>query len=142
VSLPSKIVVAVDGSAESLAAARYAFEFANMIKAEIVVLYVIHLPQYISAEVSARLNAELTARGQSALSEVRRAVEAKGVVASEKLLSTTRSVVDTICEFSSSERAGMIVMGTRGEGLARTVLGSVASGVVRHAGCSVLVVRP
>ncbi|CAN5855487.1 hypothetical protein BH11MYX2_BH11MYX2_26680 [soil metagenome] len=44
---------------------------------------------------------------------------------------------------ASSLRADLVVVGTEGRtGIARMALGSVAEKVVRHAGCSVLVVRP
>ena len=48
VSLPKKMLVAVDGSEESLAAARYAIELAEKTKAELSAIHVILLPEYLS----------------------------------------------------------------------------------------------
>ena len=135
-------MVAIDGSEESLAAARCTIEIAKMANAEVMALHVIHLPEYVSDEVNSRLKEELNARGQLALAKVRQSAQGKGVVLLERTMSTTKSVVDTICECAASEGAGMIVLGTRGVGgVAKLMLGSVAAGVVRSASCPVLVVR-
>ena len=51
-------------------------------------------------------------------------------------------VHDRIVRAARAEHADMIVIGTHGRtGLARVVLGSVASRVASHAGCPVLTVR-
>ena len=140
--IPNRIVVAIDGSDESLAAARYAIEIAKMANAELMALHVIHLPEYVSDEVSIRLKEELNARGQLALTAVRQSAQGRGVVLHERTVSTTKSVVETICGCAVSDGAGMIVLGTRGVGgVAKLMLGSVAAGVVRSAYCPVLVVR-
>jgi nucleotide-binding universal stress UspA family protein len=53
------------------------------------------------------------------------------------------SVAESIISYASEQKAGLIVIGTRARsGLKkRLVPGSVASAVVAHAGCPVLVVR-
>ena len=50
--------------------------------------------------------------------------------------------VDAIVKFAAKMNADLIVLGTQGRtGLPRTLIGSVAERVVRHAHCPVLVVR-
>ena len=140
--MPKILLVAVDGSDESVAAAQYAIELAVKMKAELSVLHVMLLPEYVTAEVSSRLESDLTSRGQLALNRVRQAAEGKNVVLSEKMLTTTKSVITTICDFAASKGAGLIIMGTKGAGgVANVMLGNVATGVVREARCPVLVVR-
>jgi nucleotide-binding universal stress UspA family protein len=73
VYMPRKILVTVDGSEESFTAARYAIEFAEKVKAEVSVLHVMLLPEYLSEEVSHLLEKELGSRGESALKRVRQA---------------------------------------------------------------------
>ena len=142
VSLPSKILVTVDGSEESFAAARYAIEFAGKTRAELSVLHVMLLPEYVSEEVSHRLEKELGSRGESALQRVRQAAQGKNIVLHEKMLTTRKSVITTICDFAGNTGTGLIVMGTKGAGgVANLMLGNVATGVVREARCPVLVVR-
>jgi len=50
---------------------------------------------------------------------------------------------DIVCRLAADERSDLIVMGTHGRtGLRHALLGSVAEKVVRHAPCTVLIVRP
>jgi nucleotide-binding universal stress UspA family protein len=52
------------------------------------------------------------------------------------------SAADSIVNYAESKKADLIVIGTKGRtGLKRLLLGSVASGVVTHASCPVLVTR-
>lgn len=52
------------------------------------------------------------------------------------------SVGESLISYAAEQKADLIVIGTRGRsGLKRLVLGSVASAVVAHASCPVLVVR-
>jgi len=61
---------------------------------------------------------------------------------SEILWELGKSPVDLITEYAKKHSVDLIVMGTRGRGgFKRLLLGSVASGVVTNAKCSVLVVR-
>jgi nucleotide-binding universal stress UspA family protein len=65
-----------------------------------------------------------------------------GVKVSSETLLNVASVVDAIAEYARSHGADLIVIGTRGRtGMKRMLLGSVASGVVAHSTCPVLVVR-
>lgn len=140
--LPKKILVGVDGSEESLAAARYAIELAGRLKAELSVLHVIMVPQYVSEEVSNRLKKELGSRAESAMMKVRQAAQGSDVILREKILSTTKPVVAAICDFASNDGSELIIMGSSGAGgVARLMLGAVAVGVAREARCPVLLVR-
>ena len=141
-SLPRKILVAVDGSDGSVAAGRYAIELALMTKAELFVLNVIQIPEYVSVDVRSRLERELRSRGDVALAKVREAAGSKHIVVKENIRTTTKSVVTTICDEAAIDHAGLVVLGNNGAGgMAQLMLGSVAAGVVREAACPVLVVR-
>jgi nucleotide-binding universal stress UspA family protein len=55
----------------------------------------------------------------------------------------TGDVRETIIDTASNWHADLILLGSQGhKGMDRLLLGSVAESVVRHAHCSVLVVRP
>ena len=59
-----------------------------------------------------------------------------------EVITTPISVVSAILEYADKRNIDLIVVGTRGiTGFKRMLLGSVASGVVTYAHCSVLVVR-
>lgn len=140
--LPRKIVTAVDGSPESLTAAKYSIGLAKSMGALVVGLHVIHLPEYVSDETKKRVREELGLRGEIALDTINNSAKEAGLGFSRKVLDTTGSVVDAICNFAAQEGAEMIVLGTRGTGgVAKLMLGSVAVGVARSARCPVLVVR-
>lgn len=54
----------------------------------------------------------------------------------------TKSVIASIVDYASSKGIDLIVIGTKGRTrLKRFLMGSVASGVVQHAHCPVLLVR-
>ena len=140
--LPRRILAAVDGSKESLAAAQLAISMAEKTQAEISVLYVVHLPEYITVDVRSRLEKELGKQGETALLTVHRMAKERNLVFYEKMLTTTKSIVTTICNFATSDDAGLIVLGSRGTGgVAELMLGAVAVGVVREARCPVLIVK-
>lgn len=79
---------------------------------------------------------------QSHMVDVERRLTAAGFVATTQL-ETGESPHRVILNTARAWPADLIVMGSHGRaGLARWLLGSVAEGVMRHAPCSVQVVRP
>jgi len=53
-----------------------------------------------------------------------------------------KSITDAIIDYASKKNIDLIVIGTKGRtGLQGFLLGSVASGVVQHAHCPVLLAR-
>ena len=142
-----KIVVAYDGSEDATKAAKAASFLAGKFGAEVVVVHVYSPPMMAYAwamgtpmvdnglEDAAKSAAEgILERGVSA------AKEQVGKVRGELL--EAPSTVQALVEFSTTEKADLIVIGTRGmTGFKKLVMGSVSSGVASHAPCPVLVVR-
>ncbi len=56
------------------------------------------------------------------------------------VIRTQYTIVEEIISIAEREKVDLIVMGTRG-GFKKLLMGSVSSGVVAHAHCSVFVVR-
>ncbi len=140
--LAKRILTTVDGSAESLKAARYAIQLAKATGGMVVAIHIILLPQYVPDDVLKRMKQDLLLKGESALEQARQLAGDVGVSLEGKTLETTSSVVGTICDSASRENADLIVIGTRGSGgVAKLMLGSVAGGVVKSAHCAVLVIR-
>jgi len=143
-----KIVVAFDGSPDSLKAVKRASALAKEFGATITIVHAYTLPalgyggpgpmplvDFKSIEDSARSKARET------LEKGKTICEQEGVSAKVELLQAT-SIVQAIVEFAAKENADLIVMGTRGmTGFKKMLMGSVSDGVVSHAHCSVLVVR-
>ncbi len=139
-----KILLAVDDSKFSSDALR---AVATQFRPQDTEVRVIHVLQPISfvapPEMAADYTPELQEEGKKARELVERAAKdlraagfkAEGTV--EK-----GDVRETIVDTAASWHADLIVLGSRGRsGLRRLLLGSVAEFVVRHAPCTVQVVR-
>lgn len=64
-----------------------------------------------------------------------------GLPVSNKLL-RDKSTVTAICDWADDHRVDLVVLGTHGlTGIKRLLLGSIAERVIRHAPCSVMIVR-
>ncbi|HUK27112.1 MAG TPA: universal stress protein [Candidatus Acidoferrales bacterium] len=76
------------------------------------------------------------------MDEVTRLAEAENVKATRLTQEYSFSVVETILEQGDKSNVDLIVIGTRGlTGFKKLLVGSVSSGVISHAHCSVLIVR-
>jgi len=141
-----RILVPLDGSDFSFRAAEYAIKLAKMSRAEIICVHaIINLPydqfasgglavtQYIDASRSMAEKWYEQVKADALKQDVK--------VTSETILDVA-SPADSIVNYAERQNADLIVIGTKGKtGLKRFLLGSVASGVVTHAKCPVLVVR-
>lgn len=135
-----RILVAIDGSENSVRAGKRAISLAKDYNAELIVLHVVAVPSSIvdSENALAKLEAEASAWIDAVESQARK----EGVKVKREMLRSSSSVVKAITEHSQLENVDVIVIGTRGlGGFRKLVIGSVSMGVVQHAACSVLVIR-
>ncbi|MDV3277898.1 MAG: universal stress protein [Nitrososphaerales archaeon] len=142
-----KILVGFDGSEHSTEALGVACVLARKYDAGVVVVNVFSSPVY------AAMGTMIPVAGMEAVEETakKRAEElvgkAVGIAKGEGAEVTgevlkAASAVQAITEYALANDIDLIVLGTRGlTGFKRMLLGSVSSGVVTHAHCSVLVVR-
>ncbi|MEW5841158.1 universal stress protein [Nitrososphaera sp.] len=147
----TKILVPVDGSETSMRAASLAVDVAGKYGAQIIVLHVINIDQYLQSIGAYRLSYPdpikkriEKARGEAArwFGEIERNAEQNKVPVTFQVIDTPLSVVAAIVNYAESEKADLIVIGTRGRsGFAKLLLGSVASGVVTYAPCHVMVAK-
>ena len=139
------IVVAVDGSPASDAATRWAARDAALKNVPLTVVSVVTTPTATFPPVPYpdSLGVRLEDQGRKAAADAVKIAEdamptdRKVAVMSEVVFSTpARALV------KMSDEAEMLVVGSSGKGLlARGLLGSVSSSVVRHANCPVAVIR-
>jgi nucleotide-binding universal stress UspA family protein len=138
-----KMLSPIDGSEFSLNAAKYAIKITKDENAHIVCInaisrteleYADTYPEYrkdVKEKVESWFNTTKDFAKTSSVSEVK-----------TKILWDVHSVSESIVDCASTENINLIVIGTRGRtGLKRFLIGSVANDVVRHAHCSVLLVR-
>ena len=143
-----RVIVAFDGSKDSVKAMGLACALTLKFGSNLVVVHVFSspsvgysatsgmpIPDYKALEDAKRSSAkEVLSKGLQLAKE--QGVEAKG-----ELIEAT-SVVEALVEFAANEGADLIVTGTRGmTGFKKIIMGSVSSGLVNHAHCPVLVAR-
>jgi nucleotide-binding universal stress UspA family protein len=141
-----KILIPVDGSAQSNRAAITAVQLAKTQGAQVIGVYVIDPFPYLgigdasSVGLQAYLS-EAQAVAGAALSAVSQACEAQGVPFEGDTIE--RNVVyEGILETAQAEGCDLIVMGSHGrQGLKALILGSVAQKVLTHATMPVLIVK-
>lgn len=142
-----KILVGVDDSPCSERAVDFVRKMKWPAGSRLLVLSVAHIPVPvtgdlyggeqaavgISSEIERKNHQTLADRVQSTLREAGLATECRVTIGDPR--------VDLV-ELAKTERADLIVVGSHGRtGLGKLLLGSVASHVVTHAPCSVLVVK-
>ena len=144
---PTTILLATDGSKEAQLAATTAADLAKSTGSELHVVHVGEIPLVYHPERHA-YRAEYEEHEKEAQqlleAEVARVKEAGATVGQSHLrLGGANSRADEeIVELAQGIDAGLIVMGSRGQGrLRRALVGSVSESVVRHAHCPVTIVR-
>jgi nucleotide-binding universal stress UspA family protein len=76
--------------------------------------------------------------------EIEKKAMAEGVNVKVEIVASPTSIVPAIVDYSEKNKVDLIITGTKGRrrsGLAKLLLGSVASGVVTYANCPVMVVK-
>jgi nucleotide-binding universal stress UspA family protein len=146
-----KIMVAIDGSEESMHAANRAIGVAKRYDAKLVVLAV--LPQELRYDYEIDPEIPMTpVKGVVELSRmeieakwfraIKKNASASDVRIETEIIMEKKSVVSDIIEYSKKRSINLIVIGTKGKtGLRRLLLGSVSHGVLAYADCPVLLVR-
>ena len=148
--IPTKILLATDGSKEAEASSASAADLSEKTGSELHIVYVGHMP-LVSYEApgATTLDPDLRRRMQEGAEEeartkldeqVQREGQCGGEVAGvhARLGRPDAEIVGLADEL----RAGLIVLRSRGLGpLRRALMGSVSDSLVRHAHCPVLVVR-
>jgi len=133
-----KILVAVDGSPQSMRAIELASRMARDMNAGIVILHVqeMHeLPTLIAEAEDEAANE----RGQIILGAAAKVVRLEGIM--PKVVLRKGHVVDQILRYVSANKPDVVVMGRRGISHVKSILmGSTSQAIAQHAKCAVLIV--
>lgn len=143
---PNLILVPLDGSDSSFQAAKYGINLAKMAGARVIFVHAVVRPPYMEFKsaglVIVSYIEEAKRHAESWFAKAGEMASSAGVKFTSETVLDVASVADTIVNYAESKKVDLIVMGTKGRtGVRRFLLGSVASGVLAHARCSVLVVR-
>jgi nucleotide-binding universal stress UspA family protein len=153
----SKLLVAVDGSDQSIKAAEYAIDIANRYSAQLISLTVLDISKVrysSSALIAPPMHALKELEGmrkeaQEWLDKVGKLIEKRNdisdnsnIIQLKSQIEESMSVAGTIVDYAENENIDLIVVGSRGRsGFKKLLLGSVASTVVTYATCPVLVIK-
>jgi nucleotide-binding universal stress UspA family protein len=141
-SLYKRILVAVDGSEVSLRAVDHAARIAKDEGGSLVAVYVVAIPQFEISRNVADYYDDARKSAKKWVREVENAVLLHGMTIKTEILVGAYSIVDAIIGYAENQSIDLVVTGTRGRTQsAKMLVGSVASGLVEYANCSVLVVR-
>src|SRR3712207_4825229 len=146
--LPTRILLASDGSEESARAASTAIEFSEKLGAELHVVYVGHMPPVfyespgawsLDKDLADRMEERAEEEGITRLEEQVRSISEAGGNIAQAHAKVGRPDVE-IVRLAEELGADLVVVGSRGLGpLKRALMGSVSESVLRHAHTSVLV---
>lgn len=145
-----KILVGIDGSEASIDASRYAIVIAKKYNSQLTALFVLHLHGIRSVSstfiTAPTYGIDLVEKEKSAaqqwLDGIKLEARGKDADLRTEIVEGSTSVEATIVDYAEREGVDLIVVGTRGlTGFKRSLLGSVASGVVTYAHCPVMVVK-
>lgn len=137
----SKILVPLDGSENSEKGLRYACWLASKVEATITVLHVVTIPY--TGESAVFHIEPLEAAGRMILERAKKILkEEKCVGAHFVLREGSGNAGHEIVRFGEEENFSLIVMSAKGHSaLAHLLMGSVSDMVVKHAPCSILIVK-
>jgi nucleotide-binding universal stress UspA family protein len=141
----SKILVAIDGSKESMNAARYAIGLAKKDRARVIALTAMRLPSlygWYPAESPYTWQKKYAKERKKWFEKIERLAKDNNVKIQTEIVESTMSAQGSIVKYAEEHNMEVVVVGTRGmSGFAKQLLGSTALGVVTYAHCTVIVVK-
>jgi nucleotide-binding universal stress UspA family protein len=141
----SKILVGIDGSQQSIKAAYKALEISKQNNSEIIAVYISFIPLSLRFKSRDILDAVHKADLEEVtgwLEDIIKEAQRNHLLFKIEAIETTSSIVKAIIDYAETNNIDLILLGNKGSSkIERVVLGSVASGVVNNANCSVMVVR-
>ena len=141
---PTRILLAAEGSEDAKRAIKTAIGLSTKLESELLVVYVAPEHPYVYAYYDLRHQEEeerLRRGDQRVLDECVDHVRKAGGTVTESYLRVGDAAKE-IVELAEELEVGLVVLGSRGlGGIRRALMGSVSTSVLRHAHCSVLIVR-
>lgn len=142
----SKILVAIDGSPNSMEAADYGISMAKKDNAKLVVMSVIYTPASIVTYGTEKSFREFMKKAKDETEEwfgkIRKKASENGVEIKTETVEEIYSVPGAIIKYAEKVKADIIIVGSTGKsGFKKLLIGSVSSDVVGYARCPVLVIK-
>jgi len=147
----NKILVPIDGSSNSMRAAKYAIEVAKLQNAQIICVYVIaqlpydyvHEVPSISGPAVEQYFENMKEKSSAWFNTIIEMAEQADVHNIQTdIVVDVLSIADAILYYAKDKSIDLIVIGATGKNsIERFLLGSVANNVLKHAHCPVMVAR-
>lgn len=136
-----KVLLAVDGSENSMRATEEAVKIASLIPdCKIEVVYVADFSKSKKEILHSQGKEDLEFSRRKKLSPIEEIIKSKNVAYEIKILHGEPG--PTIIEYANNEKGDLVVIGSRGlNSLQEMVLGSVSHKVVKRVDCPVLIVK-
>ena len=138
------ILVPYDGSEPSNHAFELALELAKLYKANVMVVTCIVIHAHVNPVLNVAFLDTIKLQKEGAkkdLSKLESKVKEFGIPFQTDVLEAI-SITDVLVSYAESHNIDLIIMGSRGlGGFKKLLLGSVASGVIEHSKCPVLIVK-
>jgi len=136
-----RILLAADGSKNSIRAAQEAAKIASLIPDSIVeILFVADMSKIKSEVLHSQNHEEIELKRNQKLTPVKELLSAKNVKHQIKII--TGDPGPSIVEYANNEKVDMVIIGSRGlNALQEFVMGSVSHKVVKRVQCPVIVVK-
>lgn len=138
------ILVPYDGSEPANHAFELALELAKLYKANVMVVTCIVIHAHVNPVLNVAFLDTIKLQKEGAkkdLSKLESKVKEFGIPFQTDVLEAI-SITDVLVSYAESHNIDLIIMGSRGlGGFKKLLLGSVASGVVEHSKCPVLIVK-
>lgn len=136
----SRILLASDGSENSMRAADHAAELTKKFEAQTTVISVVYVPPMYGSDI-AGVQEALLEDGVRVLEDTKRVFIRRDAPCTTRLVRWVHPV-EAICKEAADGKHDLIVLGRRGlSERKRGSLGSVSEGVLRSAQCAVLMVK-
>lgn len=134
-----RILVPVDGSASSRAAADLAFRLFDSYGSQVTVVTVADVPSHLYG-ISAQAVDEILSESRQHLDQIRQEAESREIDADYIL--REGEPAEILTDLAGKKGSDLIVMGSHGRtGLTRLLMGSVTDRVIKNSACPILVVR-
>lgn len=139
------LLVCVDGSDSSMKAITKSIEIARMYKINIIALYISHIPSNIRRVPRYYLDELHTFNMEKIkawLKDIIIQANKENINIEIRIRETTSSIVDEIIKNVEEIKTDLIVLGSTGKSkLEKTLIGSIAQGIIANTSSSVLLVR-
>ncbi len=148
-----RILVTIDGSAQSMKSADYAINIAQKYESELVALHVLYSNKgfafytetatgLVTPSSINDLKEEAKEEAEKWFEEIRKKCANTNIQVKTEAIIAPISIVEAIISYSENENIDLIVIGSRGRSaFKKLILGSSASGIMTYAHCPVMIVK-